>query len=81
MRLRQIAEATGGEAFFPSSLKELDGAYEKVLAEVRAQYQLGYQSTNTATDGAWRRVEIKVKRPDAKLRSRKGYFAPYKEAP
>ena len=81
MRLRQIAEATGGEAFFPSSLKELDGAYEKVLAEVRAQYQLGYQSTNTATDGTWRRVEIKVKRPDAKLRSRKGYFAPYKEAP
>ncbi len=78
MRLRQIAEASGGEAFFPSSLKDLDATYAKVLAEIGAQYQLGYQSTNTAQDGAWRKVEIKVKRPDAKLRSRRGYYAPYK---
>ena len=80
VRLRQIAEATGGEAFFPSSLKDLDGAYEKVLAEIKAQYQLGYQSSNTAQDGLWRNVEIKVKRPGIKLRSRQGYFAPYKES-
>jgi Ca-activated chloride channel family protein len=79
MRLQQIVEATGGQAFFPSALKDLDSAYEKVLAEIRAQYQLGYLSTNTAQDGAWRKVEIKVKRPDVKLRTRKGYFAPYKE--
>ena len=79
MRLNQIVEATGGQAFFPSSLKDLDGAYEKVLAEIKAQYQLGYQSTNLAQDGTWRKVEIRVKRPDVKLRSRKGYFAPYKE--
>jgi Ca-activated chloride channel family protein len=79
MRLNQIVEATGGQAFFPSSLKQLDEAYEKVLAEIKAQYQLGYQSTNLTHDGAWRKVEIKVKRPDVKLRSRKGYFAPYKE--
>ena len=83
MRLQQMTEATGGQAFMPSSLKELDASYEKVLAEIKSQYQLGYQSTNTAFDGAWRKVEIKVKqtatRPDVKLRSRKGYFAPYKE--
>jgi Ca-activated chloride channel family protein len=79
MRLQQMADATGGQAFFPVSLKELDSAYEKVLAEIKAQYQLGYQSSNPAQDGAWRKVEIKVKRPDTKLRSRKGYFAAYKE--
>jgi Ca-activated chloride channel family protein len=79
MRLQQMAEATGGQAFFPTSLKELDSTYEKVLAEIHAQYQLGYQSTNQTPDGRWRKVEIKVKRPGAKLRSRKGYFAPYKE--
>ena len=79
MRLNQIVEATGGQAFFPSALKDLDSVYEKVLAEIKAQYQLGYQSANLAQDGAWRKVEIKVKRPDVKLRSRKGYFAPYKE--
>jgi Ca-activated chloride channel family protein len=79
MRIQQMVEATGGQAFFPSELKDLDASYEKVLAEIKAQYQLGYASTNTAPDGTWRKVEIKVKRPGIKLRSRKGYFAPYKE--
>ena len=78
-RIQQMVEATGGQAFFPSSLKDLDSAYEKVLAEIKAQYHLGYVSTNTARDGHWRKVEIKIKRPDIKLRTRKGYFAPYKE--
>ena len=44
--LQQIAEATGGQAFFPTSVKELDKVYEQVLAEIRAQYTLGYLSTN-----------------------------------
>jgi len=79
MRMTQMVEATGGQAFFPSALKDLDSSYEKVLAEIKAQYQLGYLSTNQKTDGEWRKVEIKVRRPDLKLRSRKGYFAAYKE--
>jgi VWFA-related protein len=79
MRMQQMVEATGGQAFFPGALKDLDAAYEKVLAEINAQYQLGYGSTNTAQDGAWRKVDIKVRRPDVKIRTRKGYFAPYKE--
>jgi Ca-activated chloride channel family protein len=78
MRLQQMAQATGGQAFFPSSLDDLDKSYEQVLAEIRAQYQLGYTSTNAALDGSWREVEIKVLRPDVRLRSRKGYFAAYK---
>ena len=79
MRLQQMAETTGGQAFFPTALKDLDASYEKVLAEIKAQYQLGYTSSNPAQDGNWRKVEIKVKRPDLKVRTRKGYFAPYKE--
>ncbi len=78
MRLQMMVDATGGEAFFPSALKDLDAAYEKVLAEINAQYQLGYQSTNTARDGAWRKVDIKLKRDDLRVRARKGYFAAYK---
>lgn len=81
LMLRQIAEATGGQAFFPSAMKEVESAYDKVLAEIKGQYHLGYQSTSAATDGAWRKVEIKVKRPDVRVRSRKGYFGPYKPAP
>lgn len=78
MTMTQMVEATGGQAFFPSSMKEVAGAYEKVLAQIKGQYHLGYLSANSATDGAWRKVEIKVKRPGARVRARQGYFAPYK---
>jgi VWFA-related protein len=82
-RLSQIAEATGGQSFFPSAMKDVEAAYDKVAAQVRAQYSLGYVSTNTKQDGEWRKVEIRVRRPDlrdARVQSRKGYFAPYRES-
>lgn len=78
MRLSQMTEATGGQAFFPYSVKDLDPTYAKVVAEIQAQYTIGYLSTNTSADGSWRKVEIRVTRPGLKIRSRKGYFAPYR---
>jgi Ca-activated chloride channel family protein len=80
--LMQIAEATGGQAFFPTTMKDIEAAYDKVVAQIRAQYSLAYASTNTKQDGAWRKVEIKVSRPDlkgTKILARRGYFAPYQE--
>ena len=56
--------------------------YEKVIAEIRAQYTVGYLSTNDKTDGSWRKVEIKMVRKegrDLRVRSRKGYFATFKK--
>ena len=82
MRLSQISTETGGQAFFPSTMKQIDEAYDKITAQIRAQYSLGYVSTNTATDGKWRKVEIRVRRPDLKdlrVQTRKGYFAPYRQ--
>jgi len=79
MKLQQIAEVTGGEAFFPAVVKELDSVYDKVVAQIRAQYTLGYHSTNEKTDGAWRKVDIKVLRKDVRARARKGYFGAYKQ--
>jgi Ca-activated chloride channel homolog len=82
LRLTQIAGESGGDAFFPTDMKQIDQAYEKILSQIRAQYSLGYVSTNTRTDGAWRKVEIKVKRANAKdlkIQSRKGYFATYRK--
>ena len=82
--LIQIAEATGGQAFFPSTMKDIDASYDKVVAQIRAQYSLAYTSTNTKQDGAWRKVEIRVTRPDlkgSKILARRGYFAPYQEPP
>jgi VWFA-related protein len=80
LRLTQMAQETGGEAFFPLSMKQIDGAYDRIVAQIRAQYTLGYLSTNAARDGGWRKVEIAVRRPDLKdlrVQTRKGYFAPY----
>jgi Ca-activated chloride channel family protein len=59
-------------------MKDVESAYDKVLAEIKGQYHLGYQSTNQQRDGAWRKVEVRVKRSDVRVRSRKGYFGPYK---
>jgi len=76
--LQQIADATGGRAFFPLAVKELDSVYEKVLAEIHAQYMLGYVSGNDKKDGKWRKVDVRVKAKDLKTRARRGYFAPFR---
>ena len=79
MVLQQIADVTGGQAFFPTAVKELDSIYQNVVAQIRAQFTIGYLSTNEKTDGAWRKVKVKVKGKDVRVRSRKGYFAPYRK--
>jgi len=81
MQLQQIAEVTGGQFLLPTSIKDLEAAYEKVGQEIAAQYTLGYVSTNERADGNWRKIEIKLRRPDPKefkIRARKGYFGPYR---
>ncbi len=81
MILQQIADATGGRAFFPVSVKDLDQMYANVVDEIHAQYTIGYLSSNDRPDGTWRKVEIKVVRKDGRdcrVRTRKGYFAPYR---
>ena len=60
----------------------IEVAYDKVMGQIRAQYSLGYASTNPAQDGRWRKVDIKLTRRDlrdARIQTRKGYFALYKE--
>jgi Ca-activated chloride channel homolog len=81
-QLAELAGATGGQAFFPSSMRDIELAYDRVVAQIRAQYTLGYISTNPARDGRWRRVEVRVRRPGlrgARVQARDGYFAPYGE--
>jgi Ca-activated chloride channel homolog len=79
--LERVAALTGGQAYFPGAAKDLDGVFEKIREEIAGRYTLGYLSSNPRTDGAWRPVEIKLLRPGLKgvrLRTRAGYFAPYK---
>lgn len=80
-QLTRFAEMTGGQAFFPSSLKEVDRFYDLIQGEIAARYSLGYASTDERADGTWRPVDIRLKRPnlkDARIRTRGGYFAAYK---
>ncbi len=73
-----FATMTGGQALFPASLKEVDTMYDRVRRDIEARYSLGYVSTDPRSNGAWRRVVIRLKRPDlknARLRTRDGYYA------
>lgn len=76
--LQRIAEATGGQAYFPTSKDELTEMYEKILAEINGRYTLGYISSNTDMKNPWRKVEIKITNPafrNVRVRSRPGYYA------
>ena len=77
-QLAEVLKLVNESTSTASKLEDLDATYEKVLDEIRAQYQLGYASTNKVADGGWRAVEVKIKRNDLRVRTRKGYFAPYK---
>lgn len=81
MQLQRFSAMTGGQAFFPMSLKEVDKMYEKIRREIAARYSIGYLSTDERTNGHWRAVDVRLKRPDlkgARLRTRGGYFAPFR---
>ena len=79
--LERVSALTGGRAYFPSAAKDLDGVFDKIREELAGRYTLGYLSSDPRTDGSWRPVQIKLLRQDLKgvrLRTRAGYFAPYK---
>ena len=71
--LTALAEDTGGRAFFDSNA--FGGVFDKVVADTSAYYVLGYSSTNPARDGRFRRIRIQLKKADAKLEYRVGYYA------
>ena len=80
LQLAQLADLTGGQALFPVSMKEVESMYDRIVAEIDSRYLLGYISTDKRTNGAWRSVDVRLTRPDlrqAKIRTRKGYYAPY----
>ncbi len=74
--LKQFAQETGGKAFFPTSADELSGIYGSVADELAAQYTVGYASRNPRRDGRWRRVVVRVERPNTLARTKQGYYGP-----
>lgn len=77
--LRKIAEETGGKAYFPERIQEIQAIVAEIAHELRNQYSIGFVSSNTARDGSWRRVKVVLDGASASgyhLRARSGYFAP-----
>jgi Ca-activated chloride channel homolog len=74
--LRQLAQETGGRAFFIQRVEELKDVYGQISDELSSQYTLGYASKNGRRDGAWRRVVVQVARAGAVARTKRGYYAP-----
>jgi Ca-activated chloride channel family protein len=71
-----LASGTGGAAFLPEGVEDLDEAFSQIAADLRAQYLLGYYSTAERADGRFRRISVRVpRRPDLRLRARQGYYA------
>jgi len=74
--LRQFSQETGGRSFFPNQLSDLANIYGQISEELSSQYTVGYSSKNPKRDGAWRRVVVRVNRPNVIARTKLGYFGP-----
>lgn len=74
--LVQLAEATGGRAFFPFKMKDITHSYAAIEDELRSQYVVSYRPADFDADGRYRSIEISSLKKDLQVRARKGYFAP-----
>ena len=74
--MKTLALETGGRSFFPAKIEDLSGVYSQIADELASQYTIGYTSKNPRRDGAWRRIDARVTRPNATARTKRGYYAP-----
>jgi len=75
--LRYLTEETGGQAFFPFKIEDLDQSFENIANELRHQYNIFYRPEPLKTDGLYHPVTVRTKaRKDLVVRARKGYYAP-----
>ena len=73
-RMKNIAAETGGVAYFIRDVDELGPTYEKLEAELRSQYLIGYYAESTKKDDRYRTVEVQTTRDGAKVRTIRGYI-------
>lgn len=81
MRLTQLARESGGDAYFPTSAKQMAGIYDRIRAELSARYTLGYVPTNPSADGRFRKLRVSLRRTAGNgttIRARTGYYGPRK---
>ena len=74
--LRQLAQETGGRAYFANRVEDLKDVYGQIADELSSQYSMGYASKNSKRDGAFRRLVVQVARPNVIARTKRGYYGP-----
>lgn len=77
-QIRAIAEETGGKAFFPEKIEELEKIFGSIAYELKNQYRLAYISDQSKKDGSWHRIDVRVKdakKKELKVRAKKGYYS------
>jgi Ca-activated chloride channel family protein len=75
-QLNELSEATGGEAFYPKDVSEVDPIARQVASDLRSQYTIEYSPSNPAMHGTFRRIRVAVKAPGGPTaRTRTGYYA------
>ena len=71
-----LTEATGGEAFYPKDLADVDLIAHRVAHDLRNQYSIAYSPTNPKLDGSYRQIKVVVTGPGRLMaRTRSGYYA------
>lgn len=75
--LERFAEETGGAAFFPFKVEDMEQSFVNIANELRHQYNLLYRPEPLVADGQYHEIEVRVKvNQDLNVRARKGYYAP-----
>jgi len=87
LALEEIAQITGGKAFFPRSAEEMEVIISRLAVELRHQYSLGYVPTGVQRDGKWHRIKVRIDPsygpscgpncglPPVTVRAKEGYYA------
>ncbi len=74
--LKRLSQDTGGAAFFPGDIGELNESFNQIQEELHSQYRMAYIPKNAERDGLWRQIDVRVKdRDDLVVRTRQGYYA------
>jgi VWFA-related protein len=76
-QMMQLASDTGGETVAARDADDLTSIYERIAADVRNLYRIGYAPSPLVRDGAWHQIQIRAVGKDVVLRTRSGYYAPY----
>ena len=74
--LQQLADATGGRAFFPYNTKDITHSFKAIEEELRSQYVVSYRPADFVSDGHFRSIQITSQKKDLEVRARQGYYSP-----